>query len=222
VEIVPAQVVPSQEPVRPVGLRERKKVKTRLAIEDTALTLFEQHGFEATTVEEIAAVAEVSTTTFFRYFPSKADILVADHGQQLPALRQAIVDRPGWESDLVAIRHAVQEAWVPAIDSARTARKARIVATSDLLTGLSYHSGERWLAVFVAALAQRHDLDVHDERCALAARVGLGALASAVEGWITGGCEGDLGRRIDVSFDRMTEICRDLSGPHPTGESGSA
>jgi AcrR family transcriptional regulator len=43
--------------------------------------LFEEQGYEATTIEEIAALADVSTTTFFRYFPSKAEVLVADHGQ---------------------------------------------------------------------------------------------------------------------------------------------
>jgi AcrR family transcriptional regulator len=195
------------------GLRERKKVRTRLAIEDAALALFEERGFEATTVDEIAAWADVSTTTFFRYFPTKSDVLVGDHDMQLPALRQAVVDRPASENDLDAIRHAIQSEWVAAVDSERTARKARIVATSDFLTGLSYHSGERWLAVLVEALAQRNGLDPQDERCSLAARVGLGALASAVECWIAEGCDGSLGQRIDVSFDRMTYTCRELSGP---------
>ena len=89
--------------VRRNGLRERKKVKTRLAIEDAALALFEERGYEATTVDEIADRAEVSTTTFFRYFPTKADVLLGDHGIQLPAIRQTIVDRPASENDLVAI-----------------------------------------------------------------------------------------------------------------------
>ena len=209
---MPAQVAFSIDPIATSGLRERKKAKTRLAIEDAALTLFEERGFDATTVDEIAALAEVSTTTFFRYFPTKADVLLSDHGIQLPALRQAIVDRPRSESDLVAIWQAVQTEWVADVDTERTARKARIVATSDLLTGLSYHSGERWLAVFVGALAQRNEIDPSDERCSLAARVGLGALASAVEGWIAEGCDGSLRQRVDVSFDRMRETCGRVVG----------
>ncbi len=207
-----AQVALSMDSIPANGLRERKKVKTRLAIEDAALTLFEERGFEATTVDEIAACAEVSTTTFFRYFPTKADVLVGDRDEQLPALRQAIVDRPASESDLIAVQQAIQAEWVLAVDSERTARKARIVAASDLLTGLGYHHGERWLAVFAAALAQRNGLDPHDEQCSLAARVGLAALASAVESWIENGCDGNLGERIDVSFDRMRDTCRKLAG----------
>ena len=109
---MPAQVALSTDSVPRNGLRERKKVKTRLAIEDAALGLFEERGYETTTVDEIAARAEISTTTFFRYFPTKADVLLGDHGIQLPAIRQAIVDRPAPESDLVAIWRAIQAEWV--------------------------------------------------------------------------------------------------------------
>jgi transcriptional regulator GlxA family with amidase domain len=53
------------------GLRERKKTKTRAAIREHALRLFREQGYEATTVEQIAEAAEVSHSTFFRYFPTK-------------------------------------------------------------------------------------------------------------------------------------------------------
>src|SRR6516164_8846769 len=139
--MISAQIVYRPETEEPEGLRSRKKVKTRLAIEDAALALFDEQGYEATTVEEIAERAEVSTTTFFRYFPSKAEVLLSDHGEQLPALHTAIVGRPRIEDDLTAVRRAVQQEWVAAIDPDRTARKARIVESSDLLQGMSYHRG---------------------------------------------------------------------------------
>jgi hypothetical protein len=69
------------------------------------------------------------------------------------------------------------------------------------------------LRMCVEALAQRNGLEPRDERCSLAAWVGLGALPSAVESWIAEGCDGNLGERVDVSFDRMRETCRELSGP---------
>ena len=62
----------------PVGLRERKKVKTRAAIQHEALRLFRLQGYEETTVEQIAEAAEVSPSTFFRYFPSKEDLVLTD------------------------------------------------------------------------------------------------------------------------------------------------
>jgi len=63
---------------RPTGLRERKKAKTRAAIRQHALRLFREQGYTATTVEQIAEAAEVSPATFYRYFPTKEDVVLQD------------------------------------------------------------------------------------------------------------------------------------------------
>ncbi|EDY44193.1 TetR/AcrR family transcriptional regulator [Streptomyces sp. SPB074] len=66
----------------PTGLRARKKARTREAIGDVALALFLEHGFDHVSVNDIAAAAEVSKPTLFRYFPTKEDLVLdrfADH-----------------------------------------------------------------------------------------------------------------------------------------------
>lgn len=67
------------------GLRERKKAKTRARIQHEALALFRTQGYGATTVEQIAAAAEVSQSTFFRYFPTKEAVVLTDDFDPLVA-----------------------------------------------------------------------------------------------------------------------------------------
>lgn len=97
------------DPAEPVlGLRERKKIKTREAIRAAAYGLFETRGYDATTVEQIAAAAEVSPSTFFRYFPVKEDVVLDDaYG---PVLEAAIAARPAGEPLVASMRAAIVEA----------------------------------------------------------------------------------------------------------------
>lgn len=60
------------------GLRERKKLKTKEAIQREAMRLFQEQGYEETTIEQIAAAAEISPSTFFNYFPTKEDVVLFD------------------------------------------------------------------------------------------------------------------------------------------------
>ncbi len=90
------------------GLRERKKAKTRSAIRTEAFRLFREQGYGATTIEQIAAAAEVSPATFFRYFPTKEDVVLQDDFDIVT--RWALESQPPELSPIAAIRAAAAEA----------------------------------------------------------------------------------------------------------------
>lgn len=89
-----------------LGLRQRKKAKTRAAIQQHALRLFREQGYEATTVEQITEAAEVSPSTFFRYFPTKEDVVLWDDTD--PLLIAAFEAQPAELGPIQALRGALR------------------------------------------------------------------------------------------------------------------
>ncbi|MEV4997337.1 TetR/AcrR family transcriptional regulator [Streptomyces niveus] len=101
--------LPSDDAQQPrLGLRERKKLKTRVAIREATYRLITDQGYEATTVEQIAAAAEVSPSTVFRYFPTKEDIVLTDEFD--PVMEAAIRARPADEPPLESLRAVLRQA----------------------------------------------------------------------------------------------------------------
>jgi AcrR family transcriptional regulator len=91
------------------NMRERKKGETRARLQEVALNLFEKNGYAGTTVEQIARGADVSFRTFFRYFPSKEDLMLFDAYDS--PLASAIMTSPKTVGAIQAIRDAVIETY---------------------------------------------------------------------------------------------------------------
>jgi AcrR family transcriptional regulator len=86
------------------GLRERKKQQTREAIHRAAMKLFAERGFDATTIADIAAAADISPRTFFSYFPSKEEAVFAKFEPAFESFDRAMRERPPGTDALVAMR----------------------------------------------------------------------------------------------------------------------
>ncbi len=90
--------------IESLGLRERKKIRTKETIQREAYRLFDENGYANTTVEQIAEAAEVSPSTFFRYFPSKELVLMADDLDRVTV--EALAGQPADLTPLQAFRRA--------------------------------------------------------------------------------------------------------------------
>src|SRR5215211_1432363 len=90
------------------GLRERKRDRTRRAIADAALDLFDRHGFHATTIPQIASAADVSPRTVSGYFPAKEDLAFPEADERIGALERRLRTRPPGETTAEALRQ-----WLP-------------------------------------------------------------------------------------------------------------
>jgi AcrR family transcriptional regulator len=195
-----------RDPQSADGLRSRKKARTRLVIEEAASALFAEQGYEATTVEQISERAEISHTTFFRYFPSKAHVVTLGRDNApLPALRREILDRPPTEPDLLALQRAIQLIWAPAIDPDRTTSIAQAVAESISLRGLYEDMTREWTRAVADAVAGRRGLDTADEACRVIARTAIGVLEASVESWVANDCRPSLGDAIERNFDALRQ-----------------
>jgi AcrR family transcriptional regulator len=184
------------------GLRERKKRATRRTLQRIALELSAERGVEHVTIEDIAAAADVSPRTFFNYFSSKEEALVAPDTQLLALMARETVERPAAESPLEALRvvlvhhSSVEEAELHLL----RLRMAVVEPNPALLPHLvgSFAAAER---LFAEAVAERTGTDVdRDTYPALVAAVAAAALRTALHVWGTSNFRASVPDLLDQSF----------------------
>ncbi|MFI1915210.1 TetR family transcriptional regulator [Nocardia sp. NPDC020380] len=167
---LPAGVKPT-----PAGsLRERKKERTRKTIRTEAFRLFREQGYSETTVEQIAAAADVSPSTFFRYFPSKEEVALADDLD--PLMIAAIERQPPELSVLAAFRQATFEAFdaLPPAEMAFEKQRVELIYSVPELRGAMAREMERGIDLIAQLAAQRtgRSPDEFEVRCFAGALTG--------------------------------------------------
>ncbi|MFF2552486.1 TetR family transcriptional regulator [Nocardia sp. NPDC058058] len=168
----------SEEPAsrpRPT-LRERKKERTRRTIRSEAFRLFREQGYTETTIEQIAEAADVSPSTFFRYFPSKEQLVLADDLD--PVMIQAIDRQPMDKPILAAIRDATIEAFAEIDPETFEFEKQRVslVYSVPELRGAVTREFERNITLMSGIVARRLGRDDTD----FEVRALVGALTGAM------------------------------------------
>jgi AcrR family transcriptional regulator len=194
-----------QEPPR--SLRERRRYRTRRAIQAQALRLFAAKGFQATTIEDIAAAAEMAPRTFFRYFPTKEEVVFwADYQ---PTLAAFVAARPDDEPALEALHHGIVNA-LAAIwdqDGERMMERLRLAFRTPALHPRMRQQQAGWAAAVAEILADRlgerpDNLQVRIIAAAVAAAVWV-----AIEEWQAQDGREELGALVDQALGTV------LAGP---------
>jgi AcrR family transcriptional regulator len=179
--------------------REKKRTATRLSIQEHALRLFAEKGYDQTTVEEIAAAAGVSHMTFFRYFPRKE--AVVEYDEYDPLLEELLAARPPEEPPLAALHAAIRTGLeaILATDREALLTRTRLVLGNPTLRSRNVIAQDTTRELFARALARRAGLSEPDLAATVQASAALGAIAPAVMTWADGDDE-DLIALVDEAF----------------------
>lgn len=210
---MPGQTAASQSQ----SLRERKKQRTRQDLADSALRLFNQQGYDATTLDELVESVQVSKRTFFRYFGSKEAVALAAEAELWDAYLDAVDRRAPDGQTLVTLRDALVEAtgtlpgdWPERLFSTRAlmGRTPELRAASMMLAAQTQDR-------LIATLAPRLGIDAKDLRLRLAVEIALGAYRCGAKDWISDRKRGGrkvLADRIRAAFDAVPGATG-LTGP---------
>jgi AcrR family transcriptional regulator len=190
---------------RAVGLRERKKLRTRAQLTDAAIRLFTERGFDATTVEDVAEEVEVSPRTFFRYFDSKEDVVVRLFDDTGLGLRAMLAARPAEEPPFTAVRAAL--GWLVGryTDHAdRVLAIKRLAADTPAIRAALLDKHARWENAMTDELAARLGVDPdRDPRPRLVAAVAWAAFSAAVARWVASDGREDLRSLTDQALEAV-------------------
>jgi AcrR family transcriptional regulator len=187
--------------------RDQHKSKTRQAIRDAALDLFASQGYDATTTEEIALQAGVSTRTFFRYFPTKESALFFGNLRWAQSVTAEYTN----QSDSLSELDAMTESFVTAAAGLARSRKylilyERAVASSPTLRGRAQDYQRDDVVTMAHALATRRGLAQPDERCMLLGTIALLTYRRALERWLAGPASADLNEAITDEFKLLGDL----------------
>jgi AcrR family transcriptional regulator len=190
-----------------LGLRERKKLKTRRSIQEHALRLFREQGYEATTVEQIAEAAEVSPSTFFRYYPTKEDTVLSDEYD--PLIVSTLRAQPPELSPADAAHNTLHElvGGMLAADRQRILERSRLMLPVSSLRARQWDQMRQTRDLLTQALAERLDRSPADLEVRWFAAAVLSVWETSITTWVENDGQGDLLAMLDEAIAFLVAGC---------------
>ena len=195
---------------RSFDLRERKRTRTRLMIQNEALRLFDEKGYAQTTVEEIADAAAISPRTFFRYFPSKEDVVIWDEYD--PLALDLLASRPADEPLAESFRAHLRETLggLHRRDPARLLARVRLAVTVPELRARFLDEQTRGLEQLAPLLLRKRGAPIDELKLRVIASALFGAVTVALDLWQREGGKSDLLALLDKAIGTLAEGTREL------------
>jgi AcrR family transcriptional regulator len=196
----------------PTTTRGLRRADKREAIARAAETLFRVHGFEHTTVDQIAAGAGVSRRTFFRYFATKDAVVFPHAEERLEQFLELLALDPDEPALDMARRSLRAMAGHFAVHRDELLLQHRLIESSPLLIARERNLDRRWEEALAAALLTRLAPATERRAAALAGAV-LGALRALLHSWYGGGGREDLQALVDDALDLLAPAFRTVGDP---------
>jgi AcrR family transcriptional regulator len=188
------------------GLRARKRRETRERLTRAAMALFLERGFEATTLDDIAAAADISRRSFFHYFESKEDVVFAWQEESTAALIAAVAARPASESMLAAAENAIS-AMVRQLEPGEAIAMARLKRDNPALQARDQVKYEKLERALAAALEKRAG-KTEKLGARLVAMIATGAMRIGGELWAAEGAREKPKALVKRTFAAIRAILR--------------
>ena len=165
-----------------LGLRERKKRRTREAVRLAAFELSQKQGYPNTTIEQIAELADVSPRTFFRYFPNKAALLIPDH--LMDPIIEFFLAAPSELRPIPAYRHALEQVFsgMAGAEWGEEMARQQLLYTLPEAAAALYNEYIHTIELITGALAERLNRSAEDPQLRIAAGAMTGVMMAALHG----------------------------------------
>ena len=191
------------------GLRERKRRDTLRRIAETGLQLFMENGYEATTLDAITVAAGISRRTFFYYFKSKEDILLASQGGGFePALGPAMLEESPDQAPLLAVRNCLLKL-ASRLETEQSIIVDRLLQSTEALRARKRSAFIDMEQTLLEAMCQLWSEPERRDTLQIAAMVSMGALRLAIEYWRRENAKHRLAYHLQKTFDLLERNLRE-------------
>ncbi|MEV6652898.1 TetR family transcriptional regulator [Streptomyces sp. NPDC051219] len=197
------------------SLRERTRAAMRAEVSEVAFRLFAEQGFDKTTVEQIAAEAGLSRTTFFRYFGTKEEVVLGKFGEFGHEVAATLAARPAGERPWDSLRRAFDVVTQADPDEPEQALSLmRLLSDACALMTRQWEKTQGWQSVLVPEISRRLGGDsesADDPRARALVASAIACLDAATDAWTAGNGTTPLSVLLDQAMGALSELSEENS-----------